>query len=705
MYRRLRPIPAPDPAGGARRPAAPLRRHAPALLALALCSALPAVAGAAGLASPLASLPTAAPWSETYRSRQHRALEAESKARAGMRLKAAEAARPAGAAKAMADYDVKWYGLALDLNPTTRILTGTTTVRAQVVNGPLSQLHLDFGSQCTASAARSAGLPSTFSWAAGILQVDLDRAYAAGEVVEVAIDYAGNPSSDYFGWSTYQSQPLVWTLSEPYGARIWWPCKDTATDKADSVSLDVTVPSTLIVASNGVLEGVVVPVAGKKTYRWRERYPIATYLVSLAAHPYAVINDVYYPLAGGTMPVTHWVLPSQLAAATTGYAVTVDMLGAFAGAFGEYPFVEEKYGHAQFPWGGGMEHQTCSSMYYGAYDEYLIAHELGHQWFGDLVTCADFSHIWLNEGFATWLEAYWKEARYGAAAYHAEMAGARYLGAGTIFVENPGDFTEIFNFLLSYQKASWVPHMLRHVMGDPAFFAGLQQYRNAYGFGAATTEQFRDVMEAACGRDLDAFFQQWIYGEYFPRYDYSWRTEPAGAGWRVRLRIEQSQVNTGLFSMPLDVRIDTTNGPYSFVVENEAQEQWYALEVPWPPSAVTLDPGNWVLCDKRFQGTAPVPQAGVARLLGAAPNPFNPRTSVRFSLPAEADVELDLHDASGRLVAVLASARFAAGEHAVPWDGRDRDGRAVASGTYYARLRAGSGVDAVADAVALTLVR
>ncbi|MBK6735316.1 MAG: hypothetical protein IPG61_14790 [bacterium] len=650
--------------------------------------------------SPLAPLPEATPWSGPHGTRQHRAREAESKARAGMRMQ--KGAGADASAKAMADFDVRWYRLALDLNPTTQILTGTTTVEAVVTNGPLSLLHLNLGSQVTTSAARSGGAATTFSWSGGILAVVLDRAYDAGEKVTVDIDYAGNPAGSYFGWSTFGGQPLIWTLSEPYGARVWWPCKDLNTDKADSVALDVTVPSNLVVASNGVLTGVTTPSAGKKTYHWRERYPIAPYLVSLAIHPYAIINDTYYPDAGGTMPVTHYVVPSELANATAGFAPTVDMIGAFADAFGEYPFVDEKYGHAHFPWGGGMEHQTCTSLYHGTYAEYIIAHELGHQWFGDLITCADFSHIWLNEGFATWSEAYWKEVRYGTASYHAEMAAARYLGPGTIFVEDPSDFNAIFDYNLTYQKASWVPHMLRHVMGDATFFAGLQQYRAQHGFASANTAQFQAVMEAASGRDLSAFFQQWIYGQYFPRYDFSWVTEPAGAGWRVRLRIKQSQINTGLFTMPLDVRIETETGPQTFVVENSQAVQWYVLELDSPPLGLALDPQNWVLCDKRFLGTSDVPvAAAAAQLLGAAPNPFNPRTTVRFSLPTAGDVRLDLHDAAGRLVAVLAEGPFAAGEHGVAWDGRDRQGRAAASGTYYARLRAAGDT----GTIPLTLVR
>ena len=678
-----------------------MRSGPPALLLAVLTAAAMAVAAGDPL-SPLAPQPDVAPWSAPYQSRQHRLREAQSKARSGLLRQQLDALRAPAVAKAMADYDVRFYGLALDLNPTTRILTGTTTVEAVVTAESLTQLQLDIGNQLVVSAARAGGSATTLATGAGILTIDLDREYVGGETVTVEVDYAGNPAGSSFGWSTYGGQPLVWTLSEPYGARTWWPCKDVNTDKADSVALDVTVPSNLVVASNGVLEAVTTPVAGKNTYHWRERYPISPYLVSVTAHPYAVINGVYHRQAGGTMPVVHYVVPSQLTNATSGFAVTVNMLGAFAEAFGEYPFVEEKYGHAQFPWGGGMEHQTCTSLYIGQYSPGIIAHELGHQWFGDLITCADFSHIWLNEGFATWLEAYWLEASNGTVAYHQEMAAARYLGAGTIFVEDPTDFQAIFDFDLTYQKASWVPHMLRHLMGDTAFFAGLQQYRVERGFGSATTEQFQAVMETACGLDLTAFFQQWIYGQYYPRYDFAWTSEPAGTGWRVRLRIEQSQTDTGLFVMPLDVRIDTVDGPLTFVVQNDRIEQWYAFEVPSTPLGLALDPQNWVLCEKRYQGVADVAVASASgRLLGAVPNPFNPRTTVRFSLPRDLDVRLDLHDAAGRLVAVLAEGSFPAGDHGVVWDGRDRQGRVAASGTYYARLRAGGDV----TTVALTLVR
>lgn len=350
-----------------------------------------------------------------------------------------------------------------------------------------------------------------------------------------------------------------------------------------------------------------------------------------------------------------------------------------------------------------MEHQTCTSLYYAAYTPGLIAHELGHQWFGDLITCADFGHIWLNEGFATWTEAYWLEQSQGMAAYHAEMAAARYLGPGSIFVEDPSNFYAIFDYNLSYLKASWVPHMLRHILGDDDFFAALQLYRATYGYGSATTEDFQAVLEEVSGRDLAAFFQQWIYGTYYPIYTFSWTAVPAGAATRVDVRIEQTQSATGLFTMPLDIRIDTSAGAETFVVENSEQVQWYSFQVDGTATDVQLDPDNWVLRSVIDAGVAPVaaatPQA--ARILRNAPNPFNPSTSIQFVLPTAAAVKVSVYDVSGRLVRVVADAVMPAGEGEIRWDGTDASGRAVASGTYFARL-AGPGIDHVH---AMVLVR
>lgn len=661
------------------------------LLGLALLLATPVLAVDAGPV-PLAAVPEGTPYTRAYAVQQFRLNEAETKARLLQKTAAGDPIRTAS----MDQYDVTGYRLDLDLDHEARVLTGSVEVLATVTAGPLPGLELHLRENMTVTGAACGGVATSFTRNGEILGVVLDRSYQTGETVAVTIDYQGNPEGEYFGWASYGGQPLIWTLSEPYGARWWWPCKDLNTDKADSVDVNVTVADNLVVAGNGLQAPPTVPGPGRKTYHWRERYPIATYLVSVTAHPYAVLNDSYTGLDGRQMPLEHYVLPSRAAAATAGYAATPDMIAAFARGFGEYPFFEEKYGHAHFPWGGGMEHQTMTSVHYDAYDEFIISHELAHQWWGDMVTCADFGHIWLNEGFATWSEAYWREMNEGPAAYREEMNQARYLGDGTIFVEDPNNFYEIFNYYLSYQKASWVPHMLRHVLGDAAFFAGLAQYREAFAYGSATTEQFRDVMEQAGGRDLDVFFQQWIYQPSHPVYGWTYQLEPSAAGMRLGLHIRQDQPFPAVFAMPLDVRVWRGDGTWTdHTVENDRREQWFSLEVGADAIAVELDPDDWVLCVKSFEGLTPVQPAARAvqpALTGNWPNPFNPRTTLGYTLPADQPVSLVIHDAAGRQVALLVDGMRSAGSHQVVWDGRDGGGARVASGVYFARLVTAAGI-------------
>jgi hypothetical protein len=590
----------------------PLGSVSPRLLALLVPLGLLLGSGAAesqpapagpGLAEPEAAEPAPDRRAEVLR---HRAEEAATKAARAQALERADLARTANQDL----FDVHHYDLDLVLDPGTQTLSGTVTTTAEVVGGPVSTMDFNLTNDMAVSAVTSAGTPVGFTHPARIVTVTLDRSYATGETVVVAITYSGNPVGDSFGWGPHNGQPMIWTLSEPYGAREWWPGKDHNWDKADSVDVRVTVPDNLIVASNGSLVSDVDH-GTTRTFHWHCGHPIAPYLISLAIHPYSTYSDWYTPQGGGDpMEVAFYVFPENLAAVQPTYALTVPMIDAFAQAWGEYPFVDEKYGHAEFLWGGGMEHQTLTSL--GGWSEDLISHELAHQWWGDMVTCDSFHHIWLNEGFATWGEAYWREATEGIGRYREYMDFAAYYGPGTIYVENPNDFNEIFDSNLSYNKGSWVVHMLRHVVGDVDFFAGLAQYRAQLGYGTATTEQFRDIMEAVSGIDLDAFFQQWIYGEYFPVYRATWAPAPGG----LELTVEQIQTNTGLFTMPLDVRVVTTAGTFDFVVQNSAALETYPIAVAGEVQDVLVDPDRWILRQVETIVTNPTFDQGILLVNG-----------------------------------------------------------------------------------------
>ncbi len=583
-------------------------------------------------------------------------------------------------------YDVTHYDLDLDIDVAGEVLDGTVTTLAIVQDEPIDALVLDLTSVLTIDEVRAASSPTLFTHEDDRLTVDLDRVYAPGETVAVAVDYRGDPSmaGGAFGWSWADGQKLVWSLSEPYGARTWWPCKDLNRDKADSVDVRVTIDEPYVVASNGLLAAQSSD-AGRTTYHWRSRYPIATYLVSITAYPYTVFTDTYTALDGTTMPVENYVVPDYEQEAREGYGRVPEMITVFREAYGEYPFLEEKYGHAHFTWGGGMEHQTCSSMIYYFHGEGLIAHELAHQWWGDLVTCADFHHIWLNEGFATWSEAYWREQTEGFAAYRGEMLDNEYLGGGTIYVENPDDFGSIFDLNLSYNKASWVVHMLRGVLGDEDFFAGLALYRERFAFGAATTEDLQAAMEEVAGRDLATFFQQWIYGSGHPEYLFGYEVADGPDQSTIHVRIEQTQ-SEPVFEMPIRLRLHHALGFEEVVVQNDRRVQHYLLSGPPDVGICQFDPQDWILCNAYLVELTDTPSVGSALTLAAWPNPFNPHTTLHLTSPTGGHARLSLHDARGRLVRTLLDGEIPAGERTVRWDGRDRQGREAAAGVYLAVL-------------------
>lgn len=507
-------------------------------------------------------------------------------------------------------WDQQYYDIRLTLDTVLRTISlGQVTMRSEVLDGPLTQVELNFADNMTISTVTSGGSPTTFSRGGNVLTVTLDRPYATGELIEVVVQYSGRPTGGSFLFDTFGGQPMVWSLSQPFGARTWWPCKDYPDDKAESVDIRITAPTGHRIASNGSL--VSETDNGTTSFaHWHESYPIATYLVHLGVHPYTLTTGTYVSDGGDSLDLVFYDFPSEVVDNAPANAVVDEMLGVFADLFGEYPYMGEKYGHNQFLFSGGMEHQTCTSM--GAYFESIVAHEAMHQWWGDMVTCRTYNHVWLNEGFATYGEALWAEAAYGQEAYFADILANQYFGPGTIYVVDDTDQNAVFNSNLSYNKGSFVLHMLRHVVGDAAFFQTFAEYRAQFAYSSATTEDFQAIAEAESGLDLDAFFQQWIYGDGYPIYEYDWTaTGPgpgAGGSWSLDLSIDQLQTNQ-VFTMPIDVVVTTTAGTETFVVQNDAASDSYLLLTSAEPIDVKLDPENWIL----RQVIAPIPQPTFTR--------------------------------------------------------------------------------------------
>jgi len=584
-----------------------------------------------------------------------------------------------------ASYDVKFYDLYLQVFSDTETIAGKVTVAFESLVDGLESVELDLFSGLDVLEVLDINeMPADFTHGNNALIIALPSALSEGESSSVTISYNGNPASSgfgSFGFDKHDGEDMIWSLSEPYGARDWWPCKDTPTDKADSVDIHIKVPRHMIAASNGLLDSVETDGLWK-TYHWQERYPIATYLISVAIYPYQVFYDWYEYNDTDSMRLEFYVYPDTYDSVKPNYLLTKDMIAGFAARFGEYPFINEKYGHAEFVWGGGMEHQTLSSM--GGHSQRLIAHELAHQWWGDLITCANFHHIWLNEGFATYSQAIWYEIRDGSmASLHEEMWTKRYFGPGSIFVEDTTSTSIIFSGSLSYNKAAWVLHMLRNVVGDSLFFAGLREYRDRFSFSSTVTDDFREVMEEVSGLDLNAFFNQWIYGSYYPAYSLYFEQNDD----ILDINIGQASTEGTIFEMPIDLRIICSDTVIYARVNHYLEQQEYAIMLPAGKivTNVELDPDNWILKSVIYLDTLDNAIPSEFRVHPAYPNPFNSGTTIRYDLDRSGEISINIYNILGE--AVLRKSLYKEkGLNQFIWQGIDLSGKLAPSGIYYVRI-------------------
>jgi aminopeptidase N len=590
---------------------------------------------------------------------------------------------------------VTYYRLRLNVSPSATLLTGDVTAEAVCVAESLSTVNLDLSGTMTIDSVLGGGGSLRFSQFLQGFQVQLERTYHRGETLTLDTYYRGVPVPTGYGSFESTSQngvPWIWTLSEPYGARDWWPCKDDNSDKADSMDMFVTVPAGLKAGSNGRRAGTQINASGTTTFHWSERYPIAVYLVSLAITNYTEIDDWFAYSPSDSMPIVNYVIPELLGGGAGALGETKSMLRIFSEAYGLYPFISEKYGHAQFGWGGAMEHQTMTST--SNFAESTISHELAHQWFGDMITCANWPSLWLNEGFAVFSESVFLERYYGPAAYRAHIGDvmtAALNATGTLYVQDTSTVASLFDYNRVYAKGAWVLHMLRHVLGDSVFFRSMRAYASdpRFRFRSATTEGFRSVCESVSGKDLRYFFDEWVYGEGYPRYVYRWTSAPSAGGYSVAVMLSQtgSSAATPFFRMPVDIRAVAGTRDTTFTVFHSATGEIFTLQVPFAPASVEIDPDKWILRDV-VSPDAILPEAYA---LGQNyPNPFNPGTWLSFSLPHRSDVTLAVYDPLGREIAVLLRGQVEAGTHTMRWEGTDTGGRRVASGTYFYRLAAGT---------------
>lgn len=596
-------------------------------------------------------------------------------------------------------YDVLFYHLQIQIDPDTQYIEGNTLCRFEAGSAAISQVVLQLTDQLSIDSIQGA---ASFTHNNDSIFITLPATLQPGQMGEVRIFYKGQAavSNNVKGlrYETHgNNEPVVASLSTPFLAHNWYPCKDGPEDKADSVYIDISIPDRsyngipLTTSSNGLLEGIdSTSQAGWKTFQWRERYPIVTYYVMVAVSNYRKFSQNYTDPLGNTFPIEYYVFEEDLASSQAAAANFPAVMDFFTEKFGPYPFLEEKYAMTQLGFFSGIENQTNSivvDISNGLFD--LLVHELAHMWFADAITCADWGHGWLNEGFATYAEALWDEEANGSSAYQSNMDNTEYFAGGSIYNYNPVNPFGIFQGII-YNKGSWVLHMLRGVMGDADFFQAIKAYAtdSRWAYGHATTEDFRDVCEQYHSTDLDTFFNQWVYDSNYPRYAYWW--DQNASNQEVRVQIIQTQGNLNqrdVFEMPVQLRMTlASGGDTTFVVYNDSSNQSFTLNPGGAITNVRLDPDEWIL--RRTQTLVSLVDETFVKELKVWPNPGSGPFEIAFRSEVSLDFDLSIYDLQGRRIKKLSPKGVSSErEHRYDWDGNGENGQKLPKGMYLLRIK------------------
>ncbi|SEG53685.1 Por secretion system C-terminal sorting domain-containing protein [Halpernia humi] len=481
------------------------------------------------------------------------------------------------------NYDLKSQRLELQLDPSVQKVTGIVT-SAFVPNQNINSIYFDLANTLTVSEVKFHGNNLTFTQLpTKELKIDFANALPSNTLDSLSIKYSGIPdlSTGAFTTSTQSGTPVLYTLSEPYGAQEWFPTKQSMNDKIEKIQMIVTAPSQYNVASNGKLISETVSGANKTTF-WQTKYPIPAYLIALGITNYTKFNDV---ISTPPFPFVNYVYPSTAADANKMSIIdwTKQILPVYEQFFGDYPYRNEKYGHMEFGWGGGMEHATITSM--GGWTQTLIAHELAHQWFGDKITCGAWNDIWLNEGFATFGEHLTREKLLNTPAeFQAYLLNQKNfitsLPSGSVYVSdvNLANINAIFDGRLSYAKGGYVLRMLKWILGDDNFYQALRDYnsRPNLAYNYAKTEDFKNSLLQSTGKDFTEFFNEWIYGQGYPTYTIQYKQSSVNQSITFKISQTQSDSSVSYFKIPLPIKVTGTLGETAyFALDNDSNNQYF----------------------------------------------------------------------------------------------------------------------------------
>jgi len=557
------------------------------------------------------------------------------------------------------DYDVKYYGLDVEANNRSDMIHGSTRILVETRKDGFTTLLLELHYGLEVDRVLVDGAEVSFTHAEDELFIDLSTPRDSGTLLTAQVSYGGQTgygmvmeTDDEWG------VPVTYTSSEPFYSRDWFPCKQDLTDKADSVHVFITTDYGLTGVSNGIHTGTTYFPNGKVRYEWKSNYPIDYYLISIAVADYEEYNFEVQPFGiNAPIFIQNFIydVPGCLDTYRDQINMTSPIMDVFCQYFGPYPHRDEKYGHYLWPRGGGMEHQTMTGM--GHFEFYLVAHELGHSWFGNYITCATWQDIWINEGFATF--AGYLATEILGPEYADDEREYRFDRAllepdGTVYIpeEDAEDASRIFSGNLSYNKGMALLYMIRYeLQDDENFYLTLRNFLDRYANDVATGLDFKEVLEETTGVDFADFFDQWYFGAGFPIYDVSWEQE----GNQLTLYSTQSTSSsqTPLFKMTMEYTLYHAGGDTTVRVFHDENAESFLFNVPFTLTDIGIDTRNQVL-DGSPAGKKRTLIGGEKSLFSIAPNPSPGTFFFRLNEEVAEDrgksVLVEVSDLSGRIL-------------------------------------------------------
>lgn len=507
------------------------------------------------------------------------------------------AAQPAAANRNL--IDVTSYNFGITVYETHDSLIGNATVNF-LAKETIEAFELDLVNPKKGSGmyvyhvTGKNGVPLKFSHENNILSIQLPGTLPAQQNYSVLISYSGIPADGLIISKNKYGKKTFFSDNWPNRAKNWIPCIDHPSDKA-AVKFEVTTPLKYKLVANGIKTEETIFNNGTKLTVYKEAIPLSTKIMAIGI---AEFSEQYIGEAAN-VPVTAWVFTEDRSMAQKSYGLAIEVLNWFDNKIAPYPF--NKLANVQSKTiFGGME--NASAIFYAEgsvqaanNNERLLAHEIAHQWFGNMATEAAWPHLWLSEGFATYFAHLYMYEKYGADTLKAELEKDR-KQIIQLYKQNPmpvvnknvKDYMQLLN-ANSYQKGSWILHMLHKKTGDSIFMKGVKEYYNKFKTGNAVTEDFKHIMEETSGKPLNTFFNQWLYSPVIPELNIQWEYD------KNLLKVTVTQVQKELFEIDFVVRIHTTSGILDKSIALKNKEHQFSLPLTEAPLQLQADPNTELL--------------------------------------------------------------------------------------------------------------